>query len=281
MPRYRRRHPDAVLRRHDHAEERVSTVRGRRRGFAGAGARVLATVGARDGRPHTFRTGRPRPTDGVGVPRFIRRPLAHGARGGMERRVRRRRRPLRRPSGDRRPAGEDRQRPLRARLLQVHPLLPVRRRVWGAVAAELRHRDRRPRIRRTRLHRERRATSGVGVRVLRQLHPGVPDGGADADHRVRPSGGRDVGPRATEHHRDDLRLLRCRMRARPARAGRPDREGRLTRRQSDHARQPLHQGPLRIPARPASPRRDIRVAQPSHRWTGRARVRTGVPASRR
>ena len=52
---------------------------------------------------------------------------------------------LRRRGRHRRAAGEGRQRPLRARLLQVHPLLPVRRRVRRAVAEHVRHRGRRAR----------------------------------------------------------------------------------------------------------------------------------------
>ena len=66
----------------------------------------------------------------------------------VERRVRRRPDALRRRGRHRRPAGQGRQRPVRPRLREVHPLLQVRRRLRRAVAEHLRHRRRRPRVRR-------------------------------------------------------------------------------------------------------------------------------------
>ena len=85
-----------------------------------------------------------------------------------------------RPDGrDRRRAGQDRQRALRPRLLEVHPLLQVRRRLRRAVPEHVRDRRRRPRLRRPHLDRVRRRAARVGVRLLRQLHRRLPDRRAD------------------------------------------------------------------------------------------------------
>ena len=85
-------------------------------------------------------------------------PPAAPARAGRARRApggpppRRRRR----AGGDRRPAGQDRQRPLRPRLLALHPLLQVRRGVRDRRPEHVRDRGRRARLRRPDLHRVRR-----------------------------------------------------------------------------------------------------------------------------
>ena len=71
--------------------------------------------------------------------------------------------------------GQGRQRPLRPRLREVHPLLQVRRGVRRPTPEHLRHRRRRARLRRAHLHRVRRAAARLGVRLLRQLHRRVPD----------------------------------------------------------------------------------------------------------
>ena len=81
----------------------------------------------------------------------------------------------------RRARGEDRQRPLRARLLEVHPLLQLRRGVRRRPPEHVRDRRRRPRLRRAHLDRARRDAARVGVRLLRQLHRRVPDRRADVD----------------------------------------------------------------------------------------------------
>ena len=98
------------------------------------------------------------------LPRAVRRRAgalraarAAGARPrpGADRASRRARRPHR---GDRPPAGQGRQRALRARLRQVHPLLQVRRRLRRAVPEHVRHPRRRPRLRRADLDRARHAS---------------------------------------------------------------------------------------------------------------------------
>ena len=52
---------------------------------------------------------------------------------------------------------------------------------------------RRARLRRAHLHRARRDAPRVGVRLLRQLHRGVPDRRADVEERVRPAPGGHLG----------------------------------------------------------------------------------------
>ena len=91
---------------------------------------------------------------------------------------------------DGRPGGQGRQRPVRTGLRQVHPLLQVRRRVRGAVAEHVRHRRRRPRVRRAHLDGVGRGADRLRLRVLRQLHRGLPDRRADArsEHEMRAAG---------------------------------------------------------------------------------------------
>ena len=129
----------------------------------------------------------------------------------------------------RRPAGQGRQRPLRPRLRQVHPLLPVRRRLWRAVAEQLRDRDRRPRLRLARVDRARPAAARVGVRLLRQLHPGLPDRGADVQERVRHARRRHVGRVTPDPDRHRVRLLRRRVQPHAPRPGQHDRQGHVAR----------------------------------------------------
>jgi hypothetical protein len=85
------------------------------------------------------------------------------------------------------------QRELRPRLLEVHPLLQVRRGLRHRLAEHVRDRRRRPRVRRPHRHRVRSAAAGLGVRLLRQLHRRLPHGRADVQERVRPAPGRHVG----------------------------------------------------------------------------------------
>ena len=100
--------------------------------------------------------------------------------GGVGRRVRSRARAVRSRRGHFAPARDGRQRPLRPRLRPLHPLLQVRRRVRGAVAEHVRHLRRRPGVRRPHLDRMGRGAARLGLRVLRQLHRGVPHGRAHA-----------------------------------------------------------------------------------------------------
>ncbi len=80
---------------------------------------------------------------------------------------------------DGRAAGKDRQRALRPRLREMHPLLQVRRSVRHRRAEHVRDCRRRPRFRRAHLHRIRRRAPGLGLRVLRELHRRLPDRRAD------------------------------------------------------------------------------------------------------
>ena len=76
----------------------------------------------------------------------------------------------RRPPRHRRAAGEDRQRPVRPRLLEVRALLQVRRGLRHGRAEHVRDRRRRPRLRRRHRDRVRHAAAGLRLRLLRQLH---------------------------------------------------------------------------------------------------------------
>ncbi len=123
-------------------------------------------------------------------------PPAAPAGGRRARRARARPPPRaggRRDGGDGRPADQDRQRPLRPRLLEVHPLLQVRRGVRRGRPEHVRDRGRRARVRRPDLDRAGRAAARVGVRVLRQLHRRLPDRRADGQARVRHARGGHLG----------------------------------------------------------------------------------------
>ena len=137
------------------------------------------------------------------------------------------RRGRRRDGRDRRPADQDRQRPLRPRLLEVHPLLQVRRGVRRGRPEHVRDRGRRARVRRADLDRAGGPPPRVRVRLLRQLHRRLPDRRADGQARVRHARGGDVGPVAADRDRDDLPVLRRRLRRRAPRPGREDPQGDL------------------------------------------------------
>ena len=111
-------------------------------------------------------------------------------------------------------AGEGRQRALRPRLLEVHPLLQVRRRLRRAVPEHVRHRRRRPRLRRAHLDRVRGRAARVGLRLLRQLHRCLPDRRADLQERVRHARRRQPGTSRADRDRDDLPVLRRRLQPR-------------------------------------------------------------------
>ena len=72
------------------------------------------------------------------------------------------------------------------------------------------------------------------------------------EHDMRDAG--HVGRVAPDRDRHDLPVLRRRLHAHAARAGRPHRQGHVAARPRRHPRQPVHQGPLRLPARPEPPR---------------------------
>ena len=179
------RHADPVLRREPDAGQRLSRVRRRGHGLARARARLLAQGRGRDGRADRFGAGPPVAQGRAGVPGLVGRRVA--GRAGRARRRRSTatwsatartrpatdRRPPAPPPGsattatpghhhaaagdataaDRRPADEDRQRPVRPRLLEVHPLLQVRRGVRRGRPEHVRDRGRRTRVRRPDLDR--------------------------------------------------------------------------------------------------------------------------------
>ena len=90
--------------------------------------------------------------------------------------------------------------------------------------------------------------------VLRQLHSGLPDRCTDVQERIRHARGRNLARRTTNTDRHDLRILRCGLQPHPPRAGQLDREGYVASRQRYHQWQFVHQGPIRLSARPKSPR---------------------------
>ena len=202
--------PDALLPREPDAGQRLPRLRRRGRGLARARARLLADGRAEDERQDRQRARAPVAQDRPRVPGLLGRPLVRLAprcSGWMERygadpsASARRRRPPRRASAtrpgpatttrarrrgrDRRPAGQGRQRSLRPRLRQVHPLLQVRRGLRHRRAEHVRDRRRRPRLRRPHLDRVRDAAARLRLRLLRQLHRRLPDGRADVQERAR------------------------------------------------------------------------------------------------
>ncbi len=207
MPEARHRYPNPVLRRHAPARERVPGMHGRTREGADARPGVLAQGRGRDGGPHRLRARAAQPQDGARVSRLVGRPVDGADPRTVSRDLRRQARalraagasrpraraPARGPPHDsrwpdrrhRRRPGEGRQRPVRPRLLQVRALLQVRRRLRRPAPEHLRDHGGRPRLRRAHLDRIRRTAARVGVRVLRQLHRGVPDRRAHGQPRAR------------------------------------------------------------------------------------------------
>ena len=181
LPPARDRHADALLRRHARARQRLPRLRRRGRGLARARAGLLAQGRGRDegARPTpsacATRAGwcsscsassvdlSTTPSRAGYLERYDARARALRAAGAARSRPRpQAHRPSRRARrADRRHrarAGEDRQRALRARLLEVHPLLQVRRRLRRAVPEHLRDPRRRARLRRAHLDRVRHAS---------------------------------------------------------------------------------------------------------------------------
>ena len=132
---------------------------------------------------------------------------------------------------------------LHLRSQQVHRLLALRARLRGG-AGHLRAHHRRPRLRFGGVARPARAVHGVGVRIVRRLRAGLPDGHADGQQRHRE---RHARPER-DHH---LRLLRRRLRVRgrdEGVAGRPDDAVQERARQS---RPLVREGPVRLGLRDA------------------------------
>ena len=152
--RGRRRHARRCATAPPHAGERVPRVRRRGRGLARAGAGLLAPGRAGMVRAHRHRArGPPR--------RLVLELLGSSVdlsvrpRGAALDRSATAPTPTRFGGDDVATRGEQpaqgRQRPLRPRLRQVHPLLQVRRRLRRRVAEHVRHRRRRTRLRRPHL----------------------------------------------------------------------------------------------------------------------------------
>ena len=110
-------------------------------------------------------------------------------------------------------------------------------------------------------HRARRAAARLGLRLLRQLHRGVPDRRAVVQE---PSSTCAAGARWDESRQTQTDTIcpycgvGCTLTLHVQ--DNRDRQGHLAARPARHPRQPLHQGPLRLPARP-EPRR-------WERWVG-------------
>jgi ferredoxin/NAD-dependent dihydropyrimidine dehydrogenase PreA subunit len=117
----------------------------------------------------------------------------------------------------------------------------------------------------------------VGVCLLRQLHRGLSDRCLDVPERVRDAAGRHVGRDAPDHDRDDLPVLRRRMRSRGPRAGQHHREGDLALGPLGHERTPVHQGSLRVPVR-AESRAGPERADGRDRGRSRGAALAGGPA---
>ena len=234
----RHRHPDALLPRDPHAGERLPGLRGRGRGRAHAGARLLAQVepgwrqtDTRAGAAQSRKLVLELLASSVDLSPRRRGPRTTSAGTSASRSASaagaRRRTPASAIAasrattiapdgrrGDRRAAGQGRQRSLRPRLREVHPLLQVRRGVRHRRPEHVRDRGRRPRVRRADLDRVRRPAAGLRVRLLRQLHRRLPDRRADVQERARPAAGGHVGRVAADRDRHHLPVLRRRLHAR-------------------------------------------------------------------
>ena len=230
-PRRGDRDPDPVLRRHDHAEERLPRVHGRGRGLAGARAVVLAPGRARHGRAHRHRAHPPQPSAGARAARVVGRPVAD-ARDVDERWNDRSTAPTTasRPSTRRRRRDVDQpvkvDNPLYvrdyAKCILCYQCVDACGEQWQqtwAIGVAGRGFD-------ARISTEYDvAAPRLGLRLLRQLHPGVPDRCADVHVRARHARGRHLGRGPPDPDRHDLSVLRCRVHADAARAGQRDRQG--------------------------------------------------------
>ncbi|TPW10199.1 MAG: formate dehydrogenase alpha subunit [Acidimicrobiaceae bacterium] len=92
-------------------------------------------------------------------------------------------------------------------------------------------------------------SSHIAAELLRKLHRCVPDRRIDVHHRTRHARRGNLARGHPDRHRHHLPVLRRRVPAQPARAGQRDRQGDESERPLGHPRQPVHQGPLRLPAR--------------------------------
>ena len=246
--RARDRHADALLRRHADAGERLPRLRRR--------ARRRARRSCRPARARSRRAWSCTPTPsacaraaGSCSSCSARRSTSRLAPEALalHRALRRAARALRRRRGDGRAAGEDRQRPLRARLL--------------AAASSVTSASRPAATTHQNTFAIAVAGRGFDAHISTELDVPLPEsacvycGNCIA---VCPTGalmskseydlprGRHVGRGGADRGRHDLPVLRRRLQPHAARAGRRDRQGHVARRPRRDARQPLHQGPLRL-----------------------------------
>ena len=253
---------DALLPRDAPPRERLPPVRGRGRGRARAGPELLARGRAGDGRADAIRPRGPRASDGPRAARLVRRPVDGAGLGGLL-------------VGIRLPAGAVRSARRRAttgeaRDLAIagHHAIPP-----GSSARPWRSRSRSTTTctcattasacsatsasrRAARITRTRSRLPWPGAGSTRASRPSsrsalpdsacvycgnciavCPTGALMAKTRVRPARERGEWDEArADAHRHDLPVLRRRLHADAARAGRRDRQGDLAARQRDHAR---------------------------------------------
>src|SRR5690348_8235782 len=88
------------------------------------------------------------------------------------------------------------------------------------------------------------------MRILRKLHRRMPNRRADGENRIRHARVRNLERIAADAHRDDLSVLRSRLRADGVRAGRRNCESEFAARALRDARESLHQGALRLAVHP-------------------------------
>ena len=209
--------------------ERLPRLRGRAGGRADARARVLAPGRAGHEGADRLRARAPEPQAGARAARLVGRPLDRARRApatwsataptrrasarGRRRRSRRARRRARRATTTRPTATHARRSRSPSRSTTTSTCATTRKCILcykcveacGDRRAEhLRHRRRRPRLRRAHLHRARRPAARLGLRLLRQLHRRLPDRRAHVQERARHARRPAPGTRAEQTRTDTI-----------------------------------------------------------------------------
>ena len=220
-----RRRADAVLRRHAGSEERVPHLRRGARRKPRAGTRLFAGSRRRHGRAHPDRSRRARA-------QVVLELLASTAEldwaphvSGWIERVRRRPRPVRRRLGHGAPAGEGRQRPLRARLLAASFATSASTRAASSGRTRSPSRSRGGASTPTSRPNATWGCPSPPACTAATASRSAPPARSCSVDRVRHAPGRLMGRGPPDRNDDDLRLLRRRLQPRAACAGQPDREG--------------------------------------------------------
>ena len=249
------RHADALLPREPDAGQRLPRLRRRGHRLARPRAGVLAQGRGRDGRPDRLRARPPQPEDGPRVPRLVGRPVdrARPPQGYIERygadpaRYGPPAAPAAAGERDAHEAGHHHAAAGRRAPRPSHQPVKVDNDLYVrdyskcilcykcveacgedaqntfAIAVAGRGFD-------ARISTEAAVPAArLGLRLLRQLHRRLPDRRADVQVRVRHARRRDVGRERPDGDRDDLPVLRRRLRARAPRPGQHDRQGRRRR----------------------------------------------------